>query len=160
MSAPLVPNIRPATPADITLIAQYNLRLAQESEGIELDRGRVERGVKRLLDDPGRGIYYLAEFDGRVVGQLMLTREWSDWRDGEFWWIQSVYVDAEFRRRGVFAALYAHVAARAAADPDACGLRLYVEHDNTAAQATYRRQGMDFTGYRVMQAATPSRSGP
>ncbi len=146
------PLIRPAEPGDATLIVDYNLRLADESEGVKLDRARVERGVRRLIEAPRHGVYYIAEVEGRAVGQLMLTREWSDWRDGEFWWIQSVYVDAAFRRRGVFAALYAHVAAQAAANPDVCGLRLYVEVDNAAAQATYRRHGMHLTSYRVMEA--------
>ena len=146
------PLIRPAESGDAPLIVDYNLRLADESEGLKLDRARVERGVRRLLEAPRHGVYYIAEVDGQAVGQLMLTREWSDWRDGAFWWIQSVYVDAAFRRRGVFAALYGHVAAQAAADPDVCGLRLYVETDNAAAQATYRRQGMQLTAYRVMEA--------
>ena len=159
MTTSPAPLIRPAEPGDAPLIVDYNLRLAEESESLKLDRARVERGVRRLLEAPRHGVYYIAEIDGRAVGQLMLTHEWSDWRDGEFWWIQSVYVDAGFRRLGVFAALYAHVAAQAAANPDVCGLRLYVENENTTAQATYRRQGMHLTGYRVMEATDLAEPG-
>ena len=93
----------------------------------------------------------MAEIDGRVVGQLMITYEWSDWRNGVFWWIQSVYVLPEARRLGVFSELYAHLERLAKATPGVCGLRLYVEHANERAQATYRRCGMVDAGYRVME---------
>jgi ribosomal protein S18 acetylase RimI-like enzyme len=94
----------------------------------------------------------VAELDGRVVGQLMVTYEWSDWRNGAFWWIQSVYVLPEARRCGAFSALYSHVERLAKATPGVCGLRLYVELANERAQATYRRCGMTDAGYRVMEA--------
>jgi ribosomal protein S18 acetylase RimI-like enzyme len=85
----------------------------------------------------------------------MLTYEWSDWRNGDWWWIQSVYVAPEYRRQGVYAALYAHVLAGARANPGVCGLRLYVERDNTGAQRTYEALGMEDAGYRMYEAATP-----
>src|SRR5262249_25638071 len=104
------------------------------------------------LADPQRGRYFVAEEAGRVVGQLLLTYEWSDWRDGWIWWIQSVYVHADFRRAGVFRCLYEHVAGCAAAEADrVVALRLYVERDNAAAQQTYGRMGMSGTSYLVME---------
>src|SRR5262245_1410252 len=132
-----MPSVRPAVPADAPVIADYNLRLARETEHRSLDPAVLARGVDRVLADPARGRYFVAEEGGRVVGQLLLTYEWSDWRDGWIWWIQSVYVQADARRGGVFRALYDHVARSAEEGPDVVALRLYVERDNHAAQATY-----------------------
>src|SRR4051794_35731715 len=101
--------IRPATPADLDVVCDYNARLAFESEGKTLDRTLLRPGVAAVLADAHKGRYFLAEIDGQVVGQMAMTYEWSDWRNGWFWWIQSVYVHAEQRRRGVFAGLYRHV---------------------------------------------------
>src|SRR5262245_25103541 len=104
-----MPSVRPACPADAAVIAEYNLRLARETEHRTLDPAVLARGVARVLADPQRGRYFVAEEAGRVVGQLLLTYEWSDWRDGWIWWIQSVYVHADSRGAGVFRALYEHV---------------------------------------------------
>jgi ribosomal protein S18 acetylase RimI-like enzyme len=104
-----------------------------------------------MLSDPHKGRYFVAEVEGRVVGQLGITLEWSDWRNGNFWWIQSVYVAASARRQCVFRKLYEHVMQLARADKDVVGVRLYVEHDNQIAQATYCKTGMVMTGYRVME---------
>ena len=142
--------IRDATPADAAVLADFNRRLALETESLDLDPATVERGVAAALADPAKGQYFVAELGGRVAGCLMVTREWSDWRDGEFWWIQSVYVAAEHRGRGVFRSLYAHVA-RLAEAAGAVGLRLYVERENAAALATYARLGMTRTHYRMME---------
>lgn len=143
--------LRRAAPADAAVLVEYNQCLARETEGRSLDGPVVAAGVAAVLADPGRGLYFVAERDGRVVGQLMVTTEWSDWRNGWLWWIQSVYVHPEARRQGVFRALYQHVHAQARAEPGVVGLRLYVEEENLDAQQTYLRLGMDRTGYLVLE---------
>jgi len=144
--------IREASPADGPLLADYNSRMAEETEGRALDQENVAPGVAALLADRNKGRYWVAEYDGEIVGQLMVTYEWSDWRNGTLWWIQSVYVHPAFRRRGVFSALYRHVESLALADSDVRGLRLYVEQDNTRAQQTYEKLGMVKPSYLVMEA--------
>src|SRR5262245_14600815 len=136
--------VRRAKPSDATVLVEYNLRLALESAGKALAPAVLTAGVAAGLADPDKALYFVAEDQGDVVGQLMLTREWSDWRNGWLWWIQSVYVRAEARRRGVFRALYEHVRKTARAE-GVVGLRLYVEQDNQAARETYRRLGMEAT---------------
>ena len=143
--------IRAATVGDLETIADFNALLAEETEDTSLDRQTVRQGVRALLCDRTRGAYYVACADGRMIGQIMHTREWSDWRNGDIWWLQSVYVHPAHRRRGVFRSLYAHLKALAEADPRVVGLRLYVELDNHAAQATYQGLGMTRARYRVMQ---------
>ena len=143
--------IRKAAPEDAEVIVEFNVRLARETEDRELDRAVLRRGVEQLLADPGSGFYWLAEVKGQVVGQLLLTYEWSDWRSGWFWWIQSVYVRQDWRGRGVFAELYQFVEQQAADRPDVCGLRLYVEGDNARARRTYERLGMQPTTYLVYE---------
>jgi ribosomal protein S18 acetylase RimI-like enzyme len=143
--------IREAALADLPVIADFNVRLAQESEGLRLDAARVEAGVAAILKDPAKGTYYVAEVAGAVVGQLMTTYEWSDWRNGNFWWIQSVYVKLEFRRAGVFRALFHHLQSLASTRKDVCGLRLYVHEDNTRASQSYERLGMTRTKYEVFE---------
>lgn len=143
--------LRRATPADALTIAAFNLGLARESESKELDAEVLRRGVEAVLNDPGKGFYTLAESEGVVVGQTMITMEWSDWRNGWFWWIQSVYVRAEARSRGVFRAIFEHLRNEAIREPDVIGLRLYVEHGNTKAQAIYRKLGMVEAGYGVFE---------
>src|SRR5579885_3015090 len=130
--------VRRATPDDLAVIVDFNRRLAEESEGKALDRAVLTAGVAAALADPsGKGPYFLAEDGGEVVGQMQVTFEWSDWRNGWFWWIQGVYVRAGSRRRGVFRALYDHVSRAAREEPGVIGLRLYVERDNVAAQQAY-----------------------
>jgi ribosomal protein S18 acetylase RimI-like enzyme len=143
--------IRLATPADAEVIAEYNALMARETEHLELDRERLRRGVRAILEDASKGVYWVAEAEGRVVGQMMITYEWSDWRNAVFWWIQSVYVAPDCRGRGVFRSLYDHVTAMARADAGVCGVRLYVENANAAAQATYERIGMQRTGYTMFE---------
>lgn len=143
--------IRIATAADIAIIAANNSAMAEETEGRRLDAETLRSGVSRLLSDSTRGVYYLAERDGNVVGQLLITREWSDWRDGWFWWIQSVYVTPDARRQGVYRALHEHVHAEARKRPDVCGIRLYVDQDNARAQQVYERLGMKRSGYRLYE---------
>lgn len=143
--------IREACPEDAATIAAYNAAMAVETEGRTLDPALIDPGVRAVLADAANGRYWVAELDGKVAGQLLVTYEWSDWRNGRLWWIQSVYVPAEFRRRGVFTALYRHVEAKARQDADCCGIRLYVEKDNGRAKATYRALGMSLTDYDVME---------
>lgn len=144
--------VRPAEMADHPHLVEGNQRLAWETERKRLDPDVVAAGVRRLLEDPYRGQYFLAISHGRVAGQMLHTREWSDWRNGDFWWLQSVYVWPEFREKGVFRALYRHVEDLARHDPDVVGLRLYVEHHNQSAIETYHRLGMVPAGYQVMES--------
>ena len=143
--------IRKARLSDAKIIADYNARLAWETEKRRLNRVRVHRGVLALLKDKAKGIYFVAEEQGVVAGQLLITFEWSDWRNGNFWWIQSVYVAAEFRERGVFRSLYAHVHQLAQSRRDVCGLRLYVDEDNARAQKAYARLGMKESHYKFFE---------
>jgi ribosomal protein S18 acetylase RimI-like enzyme len=139
--------IREANLADAPVICEYNRRLAQESEGKTLEPAIVAKGVAAVLSDAAKGRYFVAEEHQEVVGQIMIAREWSDWRNAWMWWIESVYVRADARRRGIFRALYEHVYQAACEDPTVVGLRLYVERDNHAAQQTYLRLGMEPMGF-------------
>lgn len=143
--------VRPARPDDAETLVAFNRAMAEESEDKGLDTAVLRRGVDYLLTHPADGFYLMAERRGEIAGTLMVTYEWSDWRAGRFWWIQSVYVLPAHRRAGVYRAMHAHVRERAVADPEACGLRLYVERDNTGAMATYRSLGMDETHYRLYE---------
>ncbi len=143
--------IRNALPADESVIADFNSRMAAETEGRTLDPGLINPGVGALLEDPGKGRYWLAQVDDQAVGQIMITYEWSDWRNGMLWWIQSVYIHPDYRRKGVFSSLYRHVESLAHADEQVCGIRLYVEDDNSRAQDTYLALGMRRPGYQVME---------
>ncbi|HEV3004213.1 MAG TPA: GNAT family N-acetyltransferase [Pirellulales bacterium] len=139
--------IRDATPADAQTITEFNRLLALESEHKRLDPEVLARGVRLALTRPELCRYFLAEVEGRIVGQTMLTYEWSDWRAGVFWWIQSVYVVPGSRGRSVFRALFQHIETLAKSTPEVCGLRLYVEQHNAPAIATYGRLGMTPSGH-------------
>ncbi|MGI9260833.1 MAG: GNAT family N-acetyltransferase [Woeseiaceae bacterium] len=147
--------IREAVPTDRPVIADFNSLLADETEGKQLDQNLIGPGVEEILADATKGRYWLAIMDGKIAGQIMVTYEWSDWRNGMLWWIQSVYIPAEFRRKGVFSALYQHVESLVKEDQNACGLRLYVENSNKRAQETYRNLGMVEPGYIVMESLLP-----
>lgn len=147
--------IRRATAADAPALVDFNRAMASETEGKDLLPEVIGAGVRALMANPAAGFYVVAETDGRVVGALMLTKEWSDWRNGSFWWIQSVYVLPQYRRRGVYRSLYRHVQQLAANDAAVCGFRLYVERENAAAQAVYRRLGMTQTHYDVYEELKP-----
>ena len=136
---------------DAPFIADSNLCLALETEHRQLDRARVGAGVEALLNDPAKGTYFVAECDGTLAGQLLVTHEWSDWRNGNFWWIQSVYVEETSRGGGVFRALFEHIQTLAKSRKDVCGLRLYVEANNARAQEAYRRLGMNKTHYEMFE---------
>jgi GNAT superfamily N-acetyltransferase len=154
---PLNLRIRQATLSDAPLLAQYNLQLALETEDLRLDPATVNQGVRAVLQDPAKGIYYVVEAEGAVVGQLMITYEWSDWRNGQIWWIQSVYVLPDFRGRGVFTALFRHIESLARSQKEVCSLRLYMHADNAAARRAYERLGMKATAYQVFELELPSR---
>lgn len=148
------PVVRSARPDDAALIAGFNLAMARETERRELDPPTVARGVAAVLADDAHGFYLLAELDGAVAGALLVTYEWSDWRNARMWWIQSVYVVPAARRLGVYRALHAHVCAQARTH-GACGLRLYVEKDNRAAQHVYRCMGMQASHYHIYEQEFP-----
>jgi ribosomal protein S18 acetylase RimI-like enzyme len=144
--------VRPPTPADVPVIAEYNRRLARETEHTELDAAIVTAGVAAAVADPVvKGPYFLACDGDDVVGQMQVTYEWSDWRNGWFWWIQSVYVRADYRGRGAFRTLYDHVRRKGCEAGDVVGIRLYVERENRPAQETYRRLGMHEAPFYLMQ---------
>ena len=143
--------IRDAAAADAPLLARWAQAMAFETEGKRLPDADILPGVARGIAEPALARYFVAEIDGKPVGTLMLTTEWSDWRNGLWWWIQSVYVAPEARRRGVYRALYVHVRALAETDPGVCGLRLYVERENLAAQRTYAALGMRDAHYLVYE---------
>ncbi|HEY1380076.1 MAG TPA: GNAT family N-acetyltransferase [Gemmataceae bacterium] len=144
--------VRTATPADVAVIVEYNCRLGRETEHTELDPATVAAGAAAAIADPARkGPYFLACDGDDVVGQTQVTFEWSDWRNGWFWWVQSVYVRADYRGRGVFRTLYEHVRQQARQAGDVVGVRLYVERDNRPAQETYRRMGMTELPFFLMQ---------
>ncbi len=153
MSRDLV--VRPAHSADADTLVEFNRAMAAESEDKGLDADVLRSGVSYLLEHPDEGFYLVAEStsggQATTVGALLITFEWSDWRNGRFWWIQSVYVHPDHRRRGVYRSLHAHVRERALSDPQACGVRLYVEKDNHGAQATYANLGMVETAYRLYE---------
>ena len=148
-------HVRLATLHDAPALVEFNAAMALETEQKELLPDVIGAGVRSLLGNPASGFYVVAEKDDRVVGSLMITKEWSDWRNGTFWWIQSVYVRPELRRQGVYKLLYRHVQELAANDPAVCGFRLYVERENSPAQSTYRALGMKETRYLVFEELKP-----
>lgn len=143
--------IRKGKIEDIEAIVEYNWRLAYETENMELNKERLTKGVEAALSDEAKGIYFVYVIENKVVGQMMITKEWSDWRNGEFWWIQSVYVHNEYRRQRIYRALFEHVKALAEADNNICGLRLYVEKENEIAKHTYKTMGMEETYYLLYE---------
>ena len=145
------PQIRLANNSDAPFIADCNIRMAFETEQRRLDPTTVAAGVGALLNDVNKGAYFIAQADGKPVGQMLITYEWSDWRNGWFWWVQSVYVREESRRAGVFRALFHHIQTEAEADPNVIGLRLYVERENGRAKTTYRALGMVDTPYEILE---------
>jgi len=142
---------RQATPADISNIVQFQINMARETEDLALDSQVLMRGVRAIFEDPSRGQYYVAEQQGRVVASTLVTYEWSDWRNGMVWWIQSVYVVPEARRQGVYAGLYSYIKGLAEADEQVQGIRLYVDRRNTRAQQVYARLGMNGEHYQVFE---------
>ncbi|HJX30121.1 MAG TPA: GNAT family N-acetyltransferase [Thermoanaerobaculia bacterium] len=143
--------VRPALPEDAPVIAGFQILMARETEGMELDPETVAQGVAAVFADRSKGEYLVAVTGERIVGCLMVTPEWSDWRNGTVLWIQSVYVVPEMRGRGVYRLLYEHMQARVAASPALRGIRLYVDKRNTAAQGVYARLGMTREHYELFE---------
>ena len=129
----------------------FNIAMASETEDKALDPITLQQGVSEVLSNPVKGFYLLAVFSETIVGQLMITSEWSDWRNGYFWWIQSVYVKRDHRKRGVYKALNEEVLNLARLNGGICGIRLYVDKDNTAAQQVYRNLGMSESNYDMYE---------
>ena len=144
--------IRLGAMRDAATIAVFNLRMAMETENLRLDPSTIEQGVKAIFDVPTRGKYFVAEHRGTIVGCLLVTHEWSDWRNGDMWWLQSVYVDPDVRRLGVFKAMFAHVE-KLARDAGAVAIRLYHESHNERAHEAYKRLGFENTDYAMMHKA-------
>lgn len=142
--------IRPATLSDLAILVANNQALAMETENRRLEDAVIQNGVRKLLEDRSKGFYLVAEIGDEVVGNLMITSEWSDWRCGEMWWFQSVYVAADHRGKGVFRALYQHVFDMAKSE-GAKELRLYVERDNLVAQKVYTAMGMQLSHYDMWE---------
>ena len=146
--------IRKATLNDSEAIQAFNIAMALETEGKTLRPESISRGVRALIEDPSKGFYLIAEREGAIVGSLLVTKEWSDWRNGDFWWIQSVYVTSESRRQGIYSDMYRRLQELAKTDGNVCGFRLYVEKENQAAQQTYERLGMQETHYKMYEEST------
>jgi len=144
-------HVRPGRPEDADTIVRFQVEMARETEGIDLDEPTVADGVRAVLADPGKGRYYVAEVDGDVAGSLLVTPEWSDWRNGTVLWIQSLYVRPEYRRAGAFRALYEYLRALVEADDTLFGIRLYVATSNAAAQRAYEAMGMDGEHYQLYE---------
>ncbi len=144
-------SFRDANVGDSPAIVEFQLAMAMETERMGLDRAICSAGVAAVFADPTKGRYFVAELDGRVVASLMITFEWSDWRNGNVWWIQSVYVDPEKRGGGIFGGLYRHVQELARQDSSVRGLRLYVDKRNARAKAVYSRLGMNGEHYQVFE---------
>ena len=144
-------NIRQAGLDDGETITRFNAAMALESEGLSLNRATLRAGVDAALDDESKAFYLLAESDGDPVGQLMVTTEWSDWRNGWIWWIQSVYVKPEARRQGVYRRLYERLTDMANARDDIRGMRLYVMRENRVAKRTYESLGMSHSEYDLYE---------
>ena len=144
-------NVRLAQISDLATLVEFNIAMARETEGKELDPDLLRKGVTSALQSDDRGFYLVAEVDGKVAGQLMITREWSDWRNGFFWWIQSVYVHPNHRRQGIYRALDQRVKTLALEQGDVCGVRLYVDRSNQVAQQVYRQLGMSQSHYDLYE---------
>ena len=143
--------IRRARSDEFKILAGFQQTMAKETEGKTLDPKTLQQGVSEVLSNPAKGFYLLAVLSETVVGQLMITSEWSDWRNGYFWWIQSVYVKQDHRKRGVYKALNEEVLNSARLNGNVCGIRLYVDKENTAAQQVYRNLGMSESNYDMYE---------
>jgi GNAT superfamily N-acetyltransferase len=145
--------VRRAAPCDADALVRFNRAMARETEGRELAQAVVSAGVRSVFDDPGKGFYIVAEAGGTPAGSLLVTREWSDWRNGYYWWIQSVYVVPERRGKGIYRLLHRRVEELARSEGNVCGLRLYVDSGNSAAKAVYGKMGMQKSRYDLFESA-------
>ena len=147
--------IRQALSQDAAELTEFNINMARETEGVELIPEVIGAGVKAMIENPQMGFYLVVELDNGIQASLMVTMEWSDWRNGMFWWIQSVYVRPQYRRQGLYRVLYERVKELAEQQPEVCGFRLYVERENGNAQQTYRALGMSETEYKIFEELIP-----
>ena len=160
--------IRQATLQDLDVLTRFSAAMALETEHRKLDLSRLRLGTQAVIDQPERGQFYVADLhqdapaDTVTLGQLLITYEWSDWRNAQFWWIQSVYVDPAWRHQGVYRAMHRTVMNLAQSRADVCGVRLYVEGDNTIAQGVYERVGLTPSTYRIYESdfVLPKPSSP
>jgi len=143
--------IRLGEMSDLSKLVEFNVAMAKETEDVDLNVETVRRGVKTVLMGKVHGFYMVAEYEEKVLGSLLVTFEWSDWRCARFWWVQSVYVIPEMRKKGVYRMLYAHTKTLAKQQPGVCGLRLYALNTNEQAQETYTKLGMKKTGYEIFE---------
>lgn len=143
-------SIRKATPDDATVIIDFQQKMAWETEHMNLVPEVISKGVKAVFEDPARGQYWVAVSDDQIVASLLITYEWSDWRNCNVWWFQSVYVLAGFRRTGIFRSMYEHIS-NEAGNEGVAGLRLYVEQNNFSAQKTYESLGMQSLHYKMYE---------
>jgi len=142
--------VREADGSDISTLIEYNLALADETENIALDKDILRLGIERALELKDCH-YFVAELDGKIVGQTMITSEWSDWRNGVMWWMQSIYVHPDYRKQGVFQSIFKYIETLAGKNPEVKALRLYVMQDNEAGRSTYQNLGMKNSGYVVYE---------
>ncbi|MCK9628124.1 MAG: GNAT family N-acetyltransferase [Bacteroidales bacterium] len=147
----MIPTIRKATTGDISQIVDFQMNMALETERLELNRDTLTAGVTNVIEGEKGAAYYLAETNGTLAGMLMITLEWSDWRNGWVWWIQSVYIRPEFRGKGLYRQLYSHIVTLAEESDDVTGIRLYVDKTNTNAQKVYKSLGMNGDHYLVYE---------
>lgn len=143
--------IRRALSGEYRKIAEFQEKMALETENLKLNPGTVQEGVKAVFKDRSRGEYFVAEADGQVAGSLLVTYEWSDWRNGRVLWIQSVYILPEYRNKGIFSKLYNHIKQLVQEDVNLVGIRLYVDRSNKAASDIYAHCGMDGDHYRLFE---------
>ncbi len=144
-------SIRAGRPGDLETLVQYNLALARETESLTLDAAVLRSGVEKALARPESSRYFVAEAKEKVIGQTMVTFEWSDWRDGFIWWLQSVYVHPDHRSQGVFHKIYSHIEQEARKDQAARAIRLYVMEDNARGMGAYKKAGLAPSGYVVYE---------
>lgn len=144
-------SIRKGTIADSETIARYQVLMADETEGMVLDSDTVLRGVRAVMEDDWKGFYLVSEVEGKVVGSLLITLEWSDWRAKIIYWIQSLYVEPDYRRRGIFKSMYSFLNEEVASHEDVAGIRLYVDKSNVSAQEVYKALGMNGEHYQLFE---------
>jgi GNAT superfamily N-acetyltransferase len=144
-------SIRTATVTEIAMLIGFQQRLARETENLELDITTLKKGMQAMFQDPSKGVYYVAVEGQQIVGCFMITFEWSDWRNGMVWWLQSVYVIDAYRKHGVFRLMYNHLMNVIQNDPSIMGLRLYVDKTNTRAQQVYTTMGMNGEHYTLYE---------
>lgn len=147
----MIPEVRKATVLDKETIAHFQEEMAYETEKLILDPRRIRAGIEAVFEDDSKGLYFVAEADGKLIGSLLITFEWSDWRNAWVYWIQSVFIEKPFRLQGVYRKMYAHIKQLALADKSVAGIRLYVDKTNTNAQKTYTKLGMNGEHYQVFE---------